>query len=249
MTKRAILAGLVLWAGLVVGVAELPGWRASGQPGSTRTLTAEAPAGGVKIIDMAATDGSVTITGSTDDRIRISVDVSAPERTPRWFERKPGDPARADLLAERRGDVYVARVRAAGSAPLVERWTLHVPRRLRVGVVANDSAIDVVDIAGGVLVKANAGLYGRPGSIRVSVPGGMLDLSLNVGTIDATTTSSSRGPVDVQSSVGDARLSIGGRQIQSPRRPGPGHRLRLDDPGPDPITLRVSVGDASLTIK
>jgi hypothetical protein len=104
-------------------------------------------------------------------------------------------------------------------------------------------------LAGGVRVKANAGLGSEGGSIRVNVPGGRLDLSLHVGDIHAVTTSTSRGPVDVQASVGDARLTLAGRAIVSPREPGPGHRVRLNDSGPDAVTVKVGVGTASLDIK
>lgn len=249
VTKRVIWAGVAVWAGLVVAVVQVVESRQTGQTGAPRTLTADAAADDVEIFDMAATDGSVTVTGATEDRIRISVEVSAPQGRTRWYQRAPGDPSRADLLAERRGTAFVARVRAAGGAPLVEHWTIHIPQRLRVGIAANDSRIDVTDVAGGVLVTANAGLDHRPGSIRVAVPRGVLDLSLNVGTIEAWTTTAARGAVDVRSSVGDARLTVAGRQIRSLRAPGPGHRLRLDDQGPDPMTVRVKVGDASLTIR
>lgn len=249
MPKRLIWVGVAVWAGLIVAVVQLVETRQAGQTGATRTFTAEAAADDVEIFDMAATDGSVTVTGTTEDRIRISVEVSAPQGSTRWFQRAAGDPSRAELLAERRGSAFVARVRAAGGAPLVEHWTIQIPQRLRVGIVANDSRIDVTGVAGGVLVSANAGLDHRPGSIRVAVPRGVLDLSLNVGTIDAQTTVAARGPVDVRSSVGDARLTVAGRQIKSPRAPGPGHRLRLDDQGPDSMTVRVKVGDASLIIR
>jgi hypothetical protein len=249
MGKRLIWAGLAVWVISIVVVAKVVASREPWQAGAARTFTAEIAAEGIEIFDMSATDGSVFVTGTTAEKIRISVDVSASQARTRWYQRNPGDPTRADLMTERRGKAFVARVRAAGDGPLVERWTIQVPQRLRVGIVARDSGIDVTDVAGGVLANANAGLDNRPGRIRVSVPGGLLDLSLNVGTIDAQTTTVARGPVDVRSSVGDARLSIAGRQIRSPRKPGPGHRLKMDDTGPDPMTVRVNVGDASLIIR
>ena len=73
--------------------------------------------------------------------------------------------------------------------------------------------------------------------------------SRSSGDIHARTTSTSRGPVDVQASVGDAHLTLAGRTIVSPREPGPGHRVRLTDEGPDAVTVKVGVGTASVDIK
>ena len=109
--------------------------------------------------------------------------------------------------------------------------------------------IVIADVSGGVRVRAKAGLESRPGSIRVTVPGGPLDLSMGVGEVTAQTSSSARGPVDVRASVGNARVTVAGREMVSARAPGPGHRVRLNDAGPDAVTLRVGVGSATLDIK
>ena len=250
MSRRVVVIVVGVWLAGIAIAAEIVALRVNAQaPPSSRTLSADVSATGLQSIDLRTTDGSVELVGTDEDTIRISADISTPGQKRRWRVSFPADLQRAELIGERRGEVYGARVRVPGNDPVVERWTVRVPRRFSVNLEAGDSAVDVSDVAGGVRVRANAGLGSDPGSIRVNVPGGRLDLSLHVGDIYAQTSSASRGPVDVESNVGDARVTLAGRNIVSPREPGPGHRLRLSDTGPDAVTLRVGVGTATLDIK
>lgn len=250
MSRRVVVIAVGVWIAAVVIAAEIVALRgAAREPQAPRTLSVDVEAAGLQSIDLRTTDGAVEVVGTAEDRIRISTGISTPARKRRWVADFPADLARVNLDGERRGDVFTARLRVPGNDPLVERWTVHVPRRFRVSLDANDSAVVISDVSGGVSVRANAGLGSEPGSVRVNVPGGGLDLSLHVGEIHAQTSSTARGPVDVESNVGDARVTLAGRSIVSPRAPGPGHRLRLSDTGPDAVKLRVGVGTASLDIK
>ena len=250
MSRRVVLIVVGVWIAIIAIAAELVALRGTAQaPQAARTLSADSEAGGLQSIEIRVTDGAVEVVGTDEDRIRISTEISAPRQTRRWAGSFPADLARVELMSGRRGEVFTARLRVPGNDPVVERWTVHVPRRFSVRLEANDSAVRVLDVSGGVSVRANAGLGSEPGSIRVNVPGGRLDLSLHVGDIHAQTASASRGPVDVESRVGDARVTLAGRSIVSPREPGPGHRLRLQDTGPDAVKLRVGVGTATLDIK
>jgi hypothetical protein len=222
---------------------------ASQAPPATRTFSVDVEAAGLQSIDLRSTDGAVEVLGTDEDRIRISADVSTPGQRRRWAPTFTADLARAELVGERLGRVFAARVRVPGNDPVVERWIVRVPRRFSVSVDANDSAIIISDVSGGVSAKASAGLGSQSGSIRVNVPGGRMDLSLHVGEIHAVTSSATRGAVDVESSVGDAHVTLAGRKIVSPQAAGPGHRIRLSDTGPDAVTLRVGVGTATLDIK
>ena len=249
MSRRVVVIAVGIWIACIAIAAELVALRGTPQaPQAARTLSVDVEAAGLQSIDLRASDGTVEVVGTDEDRIRISTEVSTPGQKRRWGG-FPADLSRADLVAGRSGEVFTARVRVPGNDPIVERWTVRVPRRFRVILDANDSAVEVSDVSGGVSARANAGLGSAPGSIRVNVPGGRLDLSLHVGEIHAQTSSASRGPVDVESGVGDARVTLAGRNIVSPREPGPGHRLRLSDAGPDAVKLRVGVGNATLDIK
>lgn len=250
MSRRIIVIAVGAWLAAVAVAAQLVALRGDGQqPPESRTLTAEADAQGMVAIDVRTTDGAVEVIGVDEDRIRITAELSTPSEKRRWYDRLTTELSRAELVGERNGDVFTATVRVPGGGPVVERWTVRVPRRFGVTLGANDGAFVISDVSGGVKVRAKAGLGSTPGSIRVNVPGGRLDLSLSVGDIHAETSSASRGPVDVESNVGDARLTVAGRVIDSPRSPGPGHRLRLNDAGPDAVTLRVGVGNATLDIR
>jgi hypothetical protein len=249
MSRRVVVIAVGIWIACIAIAAELVALRGTPQaPQAARTLSVDVEAAGLQSIDLRASDGTVDVVGTDEDRIRISTEISTPVQKRRWGG-FPADLSRADLMTGRSGDVFTACVRVPGNDPMVERWTVRVPRRFRVILDANDSAVEVSDVSGGVNARANAGLGSAPGSIRVNVPGGRLDLSLHVGEIHAQTSSASRGPVDVQSGVGDARVTLAGRNIVSPRAPGPGHRLRLSDAGPDAVKLRVGVGTATLDIK
>lgn len=250
MSRRVVVAILGIWVVLIAGATGLVALREERQPSSaSRTLKADADAQGLMVLDLRAADGWVEVTGVDDDRVGITVEISIPQRAMRWFETQNADLARAELIADRQGDGFAARVRVPGNAPIVERWTVRVPRRFKVDLDADDGAIEIAGVSGGVRVRAKAGVGSRPGSIRVIVPGGPLDLSLGVGDVYAETSSLARGPIDVKAGVGDARVTIAGREIVSARAPGPGHRLRVTGAGPDAVTLRVGVGSASLDIK
>ena len=250
MSRRVVVIGVAVWLACIAIAAEVVAIRRTAQaPQAARTLSVDVDAAGLQSIGLQATDGAVEVIGTDEDRIRISTEISTPGQKRRWMGGFPADLTRAELVSGRSGDAFTARVRVPGRDSIVERWTVRVPRRFQVIVDANDSAVVVSDVGGGVRASANAGIGSAPGSMRVSVPGGRLDLSLHVGDIRAQTSSSSRGPVDVESSVGDVHVTLAGRNIVSPRSPGPGHRVRLNDTGPDAIKLRVSVGNATLDIK
>lgn len=250
MSRRIIVTVVGVWLAAIAIAAQLVAIRgAAQQPQINRTFTTEADATGMLSIDVRATDGAVEIIGTDEDRIRITTEVSTTTEPRSWYQVQAAELSRAELISERSGSTFTARVRVPGGGPVVERWTVRVPRRFAVSLGAGDGAFTVADVGGGVNIRAKAGLGSKPGSIRVNVPGGRLDIALGVGNIDVQTSSASRGPVDVKSNVGDARLTVAGRVIDSPRAPGPGHRLRLNDDGPDAVTLRVGVGNATLDIK
>jgi hypothetical protein len=248
--RRVVVTVAGIWIAGIAVAAELVALRGPAPvPQVARTFRADVEAAGLQSIELTATDGTFEVMGTDEERIRISAEVSTPGQKRRWSAAFPADLARTDLMTGKSGNVFTARVRVPGNDAVVERWTVRVPRRFKVILAANDGAIRIADVSGGVSARANAGLRSEPGSIRVNVPGGRLDLSLHVGEIHAETSSTSRGPVDVASSVGDARLTLAGRTIAAPREAGPGQRVRLNDTGPDAITLHVGVGTATLDIK
>jgi hypothetical protein len=257
-TRRIVLTAVGIWIALIAIAVQLVAIRESEHvqarqalpaEQSARTLSADVDAAGLQSIDLRATDGAVELIGTDEDRIRISTEISLPTKKRNGLLSFPADLARAELVTERRGEGFIARVRVPGSDRIEERWTVRVPRRFKVDLGANDGSFTVSDVQGGVKIRAKAGLGSKPGMVRVNVPGGPLDLSLSVGELHAQTSSTSRGDVDVESTVGDAKVTLAGREIISPRAPGPGHRLRLTDSGTDSVKLRVSVGTATLDIK
>ncbi len=231
LSRRAILTVLGIWLFIiaaVTGVVSMRGtspaaWASTGDS-QPATLAARWPAGALQELRLEATQGAVTIVTSDADEVDVSVEVRPTRRTHSFFSRGSGIPANAQLIHEERGTQTALRVTDAGG-PVEEHWTVRVPKRFGVQATVN------------------------VGDLKVSGVEGALDLEVSVGTITADSSSVRHGAVDVRSDVGDARLSVEGRSIIAPRRPGPGHRLQLDGDGPHTLTLRVNVGDATLRIR
>jgi hypothetical protein len=250
MSRRVVVIGVGVWLVCIAVAAEIVALRGASQaPRATRTFSSDVDAAGIQAIQLRVTDGSVELIGTEEDRIRITAEVTTPGQSKKWAPTFAADLNRTELIGERRGDVFAAELRVPGRDSVVERWTVRVPRRFKVNLEANDGAFTVAGVQGGVRARAKAGLGSKPGLIKVNVPGGPMDLSLGVGDVHAETSSASRGPVDVQASVGDAKVTLAGREIVSAREPGPGHRIRLSDSGPDALKVRVGVGTATLAIR
>lgn len=257
LTRRALLTVLGIWLFIIATVAGVVSLRQSPQavenlPAdlSPRHLTSTWPAEGLTELKVAASDGEVTITAADIAQVEVSVDVRQARQGSSFFSRfrRSGNPGAAQVQHQESGGRSTVRLEG-GDGPLEEHWTIRVPKHFGTQVEMGDGRLSVTGVEGGVWAKANAGLDSSPGRMTVDVPGGALDLSLAVGQIIATTGSTTHGDVDVRSDVGDAKLSLAGRDIDAPREPGPGHRLRLEGEGPHALRVRVNVGDATLRIR
>ena len=231
LSRRAILTVLGIWLFIiaaVTGVVSMRGtspaaWASTGDS-QPATLAARWPATALQELRLEATQGAVTIVTTDADEVAVSVEVRPTRRTHSFFSRGSGIPADAQLIHDEIGTQTALRLTDAGG-PVEEHWTVRVPKRFSVRATVN------------------------VGDLKVSGVEGALELEVSVGTITADSSSVTHGAVDVRSDVGDARLSVEGRSIIAPRRPGPGHHLRLDGDGPHTLTLRVNVGDANLRIR
>lgn len=257
LTRRALLTVLGIWLFVIATVAGVVSLRQSpdaidGAPvdPSPRHLTSTWPAAGLTALKVAASDGEVTITAADIAQVEVSVDVRQARQGNSFFSRfrRSGNPGAAQIQHEETDGRSTVRLNGS-DGPLEEHWTIRVPKYFAAHVEMGDGRLSVTGIEGGVWAKANAGLDSSPGRMTVDVPGGALDLSLAVGQIVATTGSTNHGAVDVRSDVGDAKLTLAGREINAPREPGPGHRLRLEGEGPHTLRVRVNVGDATLRIR
>lgn len=257
LTRRAVLTVVGIWLFVIATVVVMVALREApadavdmSGDGTPRHLSARWPASGLTHLKLTATDGNVTISAGETSEVEVSVEVRPARRQSSFFSklRASGNPASATLSHHESDGRSAVRLDGA-NGPLEEHWTIRVPKHFAAEVDMADGRLSITGVEGGVWARANAGLGSTAGVMDVDVPGGALDLRLQVGTINATTGSTNHGAVDVRSDVGDARLSLAGRSIQAPREPGPGHRLRLDGDGPHALRVKVNVGDASLKIR
>jgi hypothetical protein len=243
------LTGLACWAVSVVAVLAIhPPISADD---SAQNLATTIPAAGLTRLVLSALDGTVDLRAATDptaDELEVRVGVQRANANT-WI-RKPGpDVPNVTFRSDRRdGELrLVLNGITVGSAETV--WTITVPARLAVRIEMHNGRVAVTGVAGGVQVSVNSGLNGKSGEILADVPNGPLDLDLGVGTIDARTSATTYGRVDVHSTVGDARLFLDGHEVVAPHAPGPGQRLRLAGDHTSALSLSVTVGDVTLRIR
>ena len=223
-----------------------------------RQLTWEGTAAGIERIEISAGNGTATVRAVDGDQIRVRVslkpkrdlDPKSLRRTFRWFLSSGYEDAEqlteaVELQVKRRSNVLVIQPLPHGPTRkdvLVEAWEVEVPRRLAMKL-AMDSAEVVIDgIEGGVRLRLGHG------KAEVDVPRGDLDLEVTVGNIDAQLHNADLGQLRLASEVGDTKLWLDGRRIKHPKPPGPGNHIKIEGNGPDEVRVRVTVGDARLTV-
>jgi FlaG/FlaF family flagellin (archaellin) len=208
----------------------------------TRDFSATIPAAQLKTVVIEANVGNVRLTGGSGDSARIDLHLKATSNFSLWSGREWGDVYAVELHTEVRGDELRISLRGEHKN-LSEDWTITVPARLAAQVNANVGEIDVKGLTGGCEAEVNVG------HLRIDVPAGNIRATASVGDVRVTTGGRSFGEVDVETNVGDSRLTVEGLRVESNgRRYGPGERVRFSGRGRDRIDVKTNVGDAQVTI-
>jgi hypothetical protein len=217
-----------------------------------------APATGVVEVVVEAGNGEVTVVPSADDQVRVEVRT----RLKRWSDDEPwrrlagwflssryeeDEALLASLRIDHRrsGDLLELTLLPRGRTRtnrVEESWRVEVPATAKVDVQLDSGDLEVTGVGGGVRAELGAG------DLLVRVPQGDLDLRVGVGEIEASLASRSTARVALESTVGDARLWVGGSRIEHAREPGPGNHVSLSGSGRYAVRASVDVGDVSVRV-
>lgn len=230
---------------LVAVIAVLGGLPAYAQD-RFRDINANVPAANVRTVVVDANVGTVRLSGTSGDSVRIDLRLEA-KRNYSLFSffggRRRGDVNGVDLRTDVRGTEL--RITLRGDRDdLEEDWMITVPVQVEAKVTVNVGDIDLNGVTGGCEAVMNVG------KVRIDVPEGHIRAVTNVGDLVVRTSTRSYGDVRVSANVGDTRLVVDGHRVPNAKRNyGPGGRVTFNGPGRDRIDVRASVGDAEVTIR
>ncbi|MBP7798383.1 MAG: hypothetical protein KA072_07155 [Thermoanaerobaculaceae bacterium] len=178
---------------------------------------------GVTSVVVAAGVGDVEITGGADnDMLTARVELS-PKRG-FWGSRSRRAVERAELQVTAKGDTLTLRISPRdGDHSFGEKWTLHLPARLRVSVDLGVGDVTVLDTSGDIKV------------------------GLGVGDVRIEGEHSDFGSIRASSGVGDTVLST-----PDGREHGDGfvgHSLHQRGPGTSTIEVSIGVGDSMIRLR
>ena len=230
----------------------------NGKVKGPRQLTWQGAAAGIQRLEIRAGNGTAKVRAIEGDEIRVRVslrpkrnlDGKTFRRAFRWFLASGYDDAdqlsqAVDLQVKRRNGELVIQPLPHGrsrKSAIVETWEIDVPMRLGLQVHMDSAEIEVSGLEGGVVLRLGHG------EAKVDVPRGDLDLEVTVGNIEAQLRQTDLGELRLASEVGDTRLWLDGRRVKHPKPPGPGSHIKIEGDGPDEVHVRVTVGDAKLTV-
>lgn len=210
-----------------------------------RLIERTVPAKGVRELAVKGHVGKIEISATNSDNVLLRLRLRAKEYGGWLFSRRKGDPERAELRHEMRGDVLAFDLRYDGDRDgLEEQWDFQVPARLAARLQLSVGDMDVRGLAGGLTLKVNVG------DIRADIPEGSVTADVNVGDIQVITATRSLDRVRLDANVGGTRIEgVDSSEVRRSRGYGPGDSASLDGNGRDRIRLEANVGDVSLRIR
>lgn len=225
----------------------------------SRTFERELPAVDLTSVRLHAGSGRVTVVATPEEVVRIRLEARPrrwsgddDRRGPlSWFLTSRLDDEEDLLRAisldeEAEGGELALRLLPRGRSRenrIEESWRLELPSRLAVEISAASAEVEVSGVGGGVRLKQGHG------SATVDVPGGDLDLTMQVGRLDAHSGAPDWRRVGLRSHVGSARLFLDGRRVRAVQPPGPGSAVSLEGRGSALLELQVQVGDVVLRLE
>jgi hypothetical protein len=209
----------------------------------TRTLSDSFSSEDIDAIAIDAGVGSVEVVTSDSETIEIEV-VLKPRRGGIFSSmRKAQRQVDEATLASRasRGTLQLEVDADSDDHRFEERWTVQMPARLALDIDLGVGDVEVRDSSGGIELELGVG------DTLIRALGGDINLAVGVGDAAIKAPSSGYGEVVCSSGVGDARLSVEGRQIDSDGLVG--HSAQWDGEGSWSLIVEVGVGDSSITLE
>jgi len=233
-------------AGLLAVLATLIVLTTTGLEATTRSLTRSVTAENLSDVTLKVGVGSIEVYVSepaTSEVVEIEVELK-PRRggifsSLRKAQRQVDE---AELLA----DVSRTRLRLevdAGSDDhrFEERWTIHLPARLAMSIELGVGDAEIRGLEGGLNLEVGVG------DVLIQAQGGDLELAIGVGDAAIKAPFAEYGEVLCSSGVGDARLRVDGRLVDSDGLVG--HSATFSGEGPASLNVEVGVGDAAVTLE
>jgi hypothetical protein len=210
-----------------------------------RLIERTVSAAGVRELAVKGHVGKIEVSNTTGDNVVLRLRLKPKEYDGWLFSRRKGDPERAELRSETRGDTLAFDLRYDGDRDgLEEHWDFQVPARLAARLNLSVGDINVRGLSGGLELKLNVG------DITADIPEGSVTADVNVGDIRVVTSSRSLDRARLDANVGGTRIEgVDSGDVRRSRGYGPGDSIAYDGNGRDRIRLEVNVGDASLRLR
>ncbi|HEX7029640.1 MAG TPA: hypothetical protein VF254_03520 [Gammaproteobacteria bacterium] len=212
----------------------------------SRDFSLDVPAGEISRVELDGNVGEIEIRAADVDAIEVRVRLEPGEDD--WFD---GDKLaerleEAELLHDTDGDTLQLSLDYddgfGDDTDLEEHWEITLPARMALNVELNVGRAAIEGTSGGVEAEVNVG------ELDIDVQGGDIDASVNVGELDINSATESPGEFDLESNIGDARLSIDGDDAG--RNDGwLGMSVEHDAGGEDDVTARTNVGEIRVDIR
>ncbi|HEX7048029.1 MAG TPA: hypothetical protein VF275_10725 [Gammaproteobacteria bacterium] len=212
----------------------------------SRDFSLDVPADDIQRVELDGNVGEIDIRAADIDAIEVRVRLEPGDDD--WFDADTLEKrlADAELQHEIDGDTLQLSLDYedgfGDDADLEEHWEVRVPARMALNVELNVGRTGIEGTAGGVEAQVNVG------ELDIDVKGGDIDAEVNVGEVDIRSTTESPGEFDLESNIGDARLSIDGDNAG--RNEGwLGMSVRHDAGGEDDVRARANVGEVRVDIR
>jgi len=209
-----------------------------------RTLTHSEPAAAIEVLDLDSGIGDVKITAREGiDDIAIEVQLT-PRRGGFFSSKRQAEQAveAASLRTISKGHRLVLRIDppADEDRRFEEHWTIEMPAHIRLTLDHGVGDVVIRGIAAGLEIDSGVG------DVDVQALEGDLTIDLGVGTAVVHAPASAYASAEGASGVGNARLTVLGKRIESGGFVG--HSASWTGDGNHQIEVSVGVGDAVITL-
>ena len=210
-----------------------------------RILTHSEPAAATEVLDLDSGIGDVKITAREGiDDIAIEVQLT-PRRGGFFSSKRQAEQAveAASLRAISKGHRLMLRIDppADEDRRFEEQWTIEIPAHIRLTLDHGVGDVVIRGIAAGLEIDSGVG------DVDVQALEGDVTIDLGVGTAVVHAPASAYASAEGAGGVGNARLTVLGKRIESGGFVG--HSASWTGDGSHQIEVSVGVGDAVITLE
>lgn len=222
---------------LIMAVASLA---AAGEP---RTLSATYPSSNLHAVVIQAGAGGVEIQAAREPSVQVRVSLT-PRRGGIFASLVRAEQEVGEATLEgttKDGTLHLVVTPKGEDRRFEESWTVRMPADLALALKLGVGDVTLHGVAGGVNLEVGVG------DVTVEAAGGDLHVKLGVGDSDLVAPAAAYGPVQASGGIGDATITVGGREIDGTGMVG--HSATWQGQGAHKLTVEVGVGDVQVTLK